>query len=276
MDSTMIPAGASGDLKTALAAAEAGVSAIRAKLPQFASDKSNFSRQQPARQKDGSRGLVTETDLAAETAILAVLAANSNYGVLSEESGEQISDSELRWIVDPLDGTSNFARGIPQFAVSIALARGSELLIGVISDPVTGDCFFAERGKGAFCNAERLTVSSNVDPARAMIVVNHGYRPEDRILYAKAVSKFMLESYMRKLGSTAMELAYVARGHLDVWICSGDELWDFAGGLVIVQEAGGKVTDWSGRPWDGSTRDIVVTNSVLHDYTIERLSGLLI
>lgn len=233
-----------------------------------------FSEGGLAERKSGGRGEVTQTDRDAEALILQALRSNSACQILSEEAGgTRDSDADL-WIVDPLDGTTNFSRGIPLFAVAISLMRGRSVELGVIYHPMTGDCFAAETGNGSWRNGSRLSVSTVADPALAVLYLTHGYPQPDRRRYGAALSRVAPTSYPRSLGSTAVELSWVAAGMGDGWICSGDELWDFTAGMVLVEEAGGRVTDWRGRNWDGESLYTVITNGAIHDHAIDTVRDL--
>lgn len=254
----------SKDLDTALEAAQTAGTII----------SQNFELARAAEVKSDNRGLVTETDQAAEQAILQTLRSHSPYSILSEESGDSPGTSELRWIVDPLDGTTNFFRGLPLFAVSIALSRGSEIILGVIHNPVNQDYFYAERGKGAYLNDQSLRVSSTAAPGTAVMFVNHGYDIADKQRFSIASERLVAHAYLRRLGTTALELCFLAKGSVDAFVCSGDELWDFAAGLIIVEEAGGKITDWQGNDWDGKSSYVLASNDKIHGFLVEQLRNL--
>ncbi|MFW6290178.1 MAG: inositol monophosphatase family protein [Mariniphaga sp.] len=225
--------------------------------------KSQFGRPQDVSIKGDSNTLVTSTDKAAETAILDVLREESPYRILSEESGLTGAGNGPVWVVDPLDGTSNFARSLPLFAVSIALVEGSDILVGVIVDPIHDREYFASRGGGAFINGRPLTTAEMVHPV-PMLFLNHGSGPEDVKKFAVITRHLTSGFRIRKLGTTALELCYVATGLYDGFICSGDELWDFAAGALIASEAGCIFTDWKGRKWDGAGNFILITRTAIH------------
>lgn len=254
----------SPDLQLAIRAAEAAGALIAER----------FAAGADIERKSGGRGEVTQTDKDAETIILDLLTAGSSYAALSEEAGGTRDSDDGLWVVDPVDGTTNFSRGIPLCAVSIALMRGTEVELGVIYHPVTQTCFAAERGAGCWRNDERLSVSQVAEPELAVLYLTHGYPPEDRARYGTALKRFADRSYPRTFGSTAYELSLVAAGEGDGWICSGDELWDFTAGMVLVEEAGGRVSDWHGARWDGESLFTVITNGAIHDYVIDTIRDL--
>ena len=254
----------SPDLQLAIDAARAGGALIAER----------FARSSAAERKAGGKGEVTQTDRDAEAAILTILREGSGHAILSEEAGGQRPQDAALWVVDPLDGTTNFSRGLPLCAVNVALMRGPRVEMGVIYHPLTDECYHAERGAGAWCNDERLSVSSVADPDLAVLYLTHGYPAADRERYGTALSRLAMRSYAHTLGSTAVELSWVAAGRGDGWICSGDELWDFAAGMVLVEEAGGRISDWRGAPWDGHSPYTVITNGAVHDHVVETIADL--
>lgn len=254
----------SKDLQIALKAARAGASVVF----------ENFGKSKDSRVKGDAKGLVTATDLAAEKAILEILSAESQYEILSEESGTTQKNSGLKWVVDPLDGTNNFARSIPLFAVSVGLMDGNESLVGVIIDPVNKKEYYAIKGGGAFCNGENIVQPKFDTEYIPMLFLNHGYAEVDREKF-KELSKRLASDYNTlKLGTTALELCYIASGSVDGFICSGDELWDFAAGIVIAQEAGCIFTDWQGNPWDGKTKYLLISRVEIHEELMNIIKDL--
>jgi myo-inositol-1(or 4)-monophosphatase len=229
----------SAELNIALKAARAGAEIVRER----------FGNIPKTRIKSESETIVTDTDLAAEKAILKVLRENSDYGIISEESGQTGFTDGPQWVVDPLDGTSNFARALPLFAVSVGLVHGSQSIVGAIIDPVLQDEYYAEKGEGAFCNGEKLEVPVSRNDKGINIFLNHGSGIADKLRCAKLNERLCIDYRLRKLGTTALELCYIANGSFDGFICSGDELWDYAAGIVIATEAGCVFTDWNGDPW---------------------------
>jgi len=252
------------ELNIALKAARAGAKVVL----------ENFGKSKDSHVKGNAIGLVTATDLVAEKAILGILSAESDYAILSEESGSLQKSCGPVWVVDPLDGTNNFARSIPLFAVSVGLMDGNESLVGVIIDVVNQKEYYAVKGGGAFCNGEKIIHPKFDTEYIPMLFLNHGYAEVDRAKF-KELSKLLASDYnILKLGTTALELCYIANGSVDGFICSGDELWDFAAGIVIAQEAGCIFTDWQGKPWDGKNSHLLISRPEIHDKLVEILRDL--
>lgn len=252
------------DLNIALEAARAAARVIL-----DGSEKSVRSRV-----KGNSKGLVTETDLAAEKAIIDILKSESQYEILSEESGTSQKRNGPKWVVDPLDGTNNFARSLPLFAVSIGLMDRSDSLVGVIIDPINKKEYYATLGGGAFCNGEKITLPEFDTDYIPMLFLNHGYAEVDRAKFKELSKRLALDFNILKLGTTALELCYVANGSVDGFICSGDELWDFAAGIVIAQEAGCIFSDWQGNPWDGKSNHLLISRREIHNELVDKISEL--
>lgn len=253
----------STDLQTARHAAQAGARVIRRR----------YGHPQDSWIKTDSQTIVTETDIAAEDAIIKILRKNSSYRILSEESGLSGSGEGPVWVVDPLDGTSNFARSLPLFAVSLALVHNNDVLAGVVIDPVHEMEYYALKGAGAFCNGKSLCKVQPLNSVPALIL-NHGSTLEDKARYAELTRCLAIKYNIRKLGTTALELCFVAAGLFDGFICSGDEIWDFAAGVLIASEAGCIFTDWKGKQWDGTGNYIMVTRPDLHSKLISEISAL--
>ena len=214
----------------------------------------------------GEVDLVTEIDEEAEQVIRKeLLGTFPSYGMLAEEGGELAGEEDARWIVDPLDGTVNYAHGLLIFCVSIALERAGEVVLGVVHDPMGEETFVAERGRGATLNGEPIKVSDTDDLIQALIATGFPY---DRAEMPGALDLFgrfaVLTLGMRRLGSTALDLCYVAAGRLDGYYERGIWAWDIAAGSLILEEAGGKVTDYRGGMLDLERREIVASNGALH------------
>jgi myo-inositol-1(or 4)-monophosphatase len=224
------------------------------------------------RKKDDSSP-VTEFDLESNRIITEVIRESfPDHLILSEEdpgaSTKQLTDAPT-WIIDPLDGTSNYMAQIPLFAVAVAFIENKETIIGIIYDPLHDDLFVAVKGKGATLNGKPLLVSSHNSTRKAMLFAGRGYKERDRIRHGQII--FELEkqtSYFRRLGSAAIMLSSVAAGRADSVILTGNQAWDLAAGALLIQEAGGVVTEYCGQPWGIGSEDLVGTNGVIHDQLI--------
>jgi myo-inositol-1(or 4)-monophosphatase len=216
----------------------------------------------------GPGEFVSAADLKAEKMLRAELTkARPGYGLLMEEGGETAgSDGRHRWIVDPLDGTTNFLHGIPHWAISIALERDGEVVAGVVYEPLRDEMFWAEKGAGAFVNDRRLRVSARRQLAEAVIATGIPFRERgDHAAYLATLAPVMAAaSGVRRFGSAALDLAYVAAGRYDGFWEYGLSLWDIAAGILLVREAGGYVTDLAGGHRMHETGDVLAANDHLH------------
>jgi myo-inositol-1(or 4)-monophosphatase len=214
-----------------------------------------------AREK-GPKDLVSEADLAAQEAIRGIICkAFPQHDFLSEEDaadrrakglnplGER--RSAYRWIVDPLDGTTNYVHHLPGYAVSIALEHEGQLLVGLVFDPLSRDCFVAEQGKGAKLNGKSLATSGCNNLEKALIAVSFSPHVDRDSPEIKRFVEILLASQsIRRMGSAALNLSYVAAGRLDGYLATSVSIWDVAAGLLLVQEAGGISSGLDGRPLD--------------------------
>ena len=218
---------------------------------------------------------VTKADVEAEAKIREVIASKfPEHTFVGEESGVDKKESSYQWYVDPLDGTINFANGLPIFAVSIGLAKGDELVACVIHNPVTNSLFYAEKGKGAFWNEEKISVS-NQDATKAMITIGRGKKEEDKA-YVNRIFTGALKHIktVRYLGSAALEMAYLARGGTEGYVNLGTQKWDYAAGALLVQEAGGTITDLEGNPWSMEQNYFVASNGIAHNDLLKVVNTL--
>lgn len=198
-----------------------------------------------------SNDFVTEVDKGAEAAIIRVLQeAYPDHGILAEESGDALArpDAEYLWIIDPLDGTTNFIHGVPQYAISIALSRNGVLEQGVVYDPIKNELFTATRGRGAFLNDRRIRVSGRARMNEALIGTGFPFRAGDNIdAYLTAFKELCFKTAgIRRAGSAALDLAYVACGRYDAFWELQLRPWDIAAGALLVLESGGLITDAAG------------------------------
>jgi myo-inositol-1(or 4)-monophosphatase len=195
------------------------------------------------------------------------------HSLLTEESGPLQGDPDWLWIVDSLDGTGNFADFNPFFSVCIALMHKNELLLGAIYAPAIDEFYFAEKGKGAYLNGVKIQVSDVSDLSQSYIFYCEGGE-EDRIRTIKLIdSVYPLVTDMRKLGSAGLETAWVAAGKGEAYFTTRIEPWDVAPGVLLVQEAGGKVSDFQGNPWKPQTGDLLFSNRKLHEKILNLLSA---
>lgn len=193
----------------------------------------------------GTDNFVTSSDLRAQETIHAELArARPGYGFLMEEGGNEEGDGENLWIVDPIDGTANFMRGIPHFAVSIALARRKEVVAGLVLDPVKHETYWAEKGRGAFVNGRRIRVSPRQSLAGATVALGIPHRSRGgHDLHIRRQRRVMAEAgSLRRLGAASLDLCYVACGKFDAYWETGLQPWDIAAARIVVVEAGGIVS----------------------------------
>jgi myo-inositol-1(or 4)-monophosphatase len=216
----------------------------------------------------GPSDYVSQADRKAEEIILGELSrARPTYGFLGEEGGESKgTDGQHRWIVDPLDGTTNFLHGIPHFAVSIALERDGDVVAGVIYNPVSDELYTADRGKGAFLNDRRMRVAGRRNLSDCVIGtgVPHLGRG-DHGEYLGELSRVMGEvAGIRRMGAAALDMAFVAAGRLDAYWEDGVSAWDIAAGMIVLREAGGFVSDKKGGSKMFESKNVIAGNERIH------------
>jgi myo-inositol-1(or 4)-monophosphatase len=262
------------DLKAIQAAAEAAALAAGGVLRPL------FDQPHDEKIKANIYDVVTEGDLAAEAAIIPVLrAAFPQFGIVSEEGGGEASESEYAWYIDPIDGTTNFANNIPLFSVSIALAdRALRPVVGVVYMPMLGELFSAAQGLGAALNGKPIRVSAVSDMQRA--VMSSGFSTQRHTLPENLNNvrhwREMLWRVrdLRRFGSAALDLAYVASGRLDGFWELHIHSWDVLAGICLIQEAGGTVTDYVGTAAGAlSGAQVVASNGLLHADMLQVLQG---
>jgi len=218
--------------------------------------------------KEGINNLVTEVDKLAEAKIISVIRASfPGHSIISEEVGEMIKDSEYQWIIDPIDGTVNFAHGIPLCCVSIGLLHKDSVLMGAVYNPVMNELFVAEKGKGATLNGKPIKVSKKSDFRTAFLVTGFPYNwPENSEHPIKVFERMILEGLpVRRLGSAAIDLCWVACGRFDGFWEYNLQAWDVAAGYLIVQEAGGRITNFDGKEYNVFDKQTLATNGLIHD-----------
>ena len=217
----------------------------------------------------GPGNFVSTADLKAERVLRQELnKARPEYSFLMEGSGASAGkDAEHRWIVDPLDGTTNFLHGLPHFSISIALERAGDIVAGVVYDPIKDELFWGEKGIGSFLNDRRLRVSSRRQLSQALVATGtpYGQRSSGRPRYLRQLDSLMDQvGDIRRMGSAALDLAYVAAGRFDGYWEYGLSPWDIAAGLLLVREAGGYVSEPSGEGDPLKSGDTLAANDHLH------------
>jgi myo-inositol-1(or 4)-monophosphatase len=223
--------------------------------------------------RKGTANFVTHSDIRTEKLLQAELKkARPAYGFLLEEGGEvKGKDEQHRWIIDPLDGTTNFIHAIPYFCISVGLEKrdaqgNSEIIAGVIFDPIQNDLFSAEKGKGAELNGRRLAVSKRDTLVEAMVVTGslRSHAKGDPKAYALFDAISQSGAIMRDFGASALDMAYLAAGRIDVCRLNMIQPWDVAAGMLLIHEAGGMVTQPDGSPADVYCTQLLATNGHLH------------
>ncbi len=230
-----------------------------------------------ATREKGPADLVTEADLASQEEIRRILlAAYPDHGFLGEEEGAALAqNAEYRWLVDPLDGTTNYVHQIPHYCVSIALERRGQLVCGTVFEPVSGECFTAEAGGGAYLNGRRLSTSGVFDLSQTVAAVSFPPKVERG---SRAIEEFIRAivacQSVRRTGSTALNLCYVAAGRFDAYWGGDTKAWDVAAGALIVQEAGGTITDYTGGSLNlDHPQFVAAATATLHKKLLALLSG---
>lgn len=218
--------------------------------------------------KSGINDLVTEIDKLCEEVIIGRIGEHyPDHDILSEEAGELKQDSAYRWIIDPIDGTVNFAHGVPICCVSVALEKDGRMLMGAVYNPFLEEFFFAEKGAGATLNGQPIAVSAKDRLESAFLVTGFPYQWEDMPHDPMEVfGRFVRAGLpLRRMGSAAIDLCWVAAGRFDGFWEHNLNAWDAAAGYLIVEEAGGRVTDYGGHAYSPYQRRILATNGLIHE-----------
>lgn len=210
--------------------------------------------------------LVTDADILSEKFILELLKDEyPDCNIVSEESNSSVTPTDYTWIVDPLDGTNNYTFGIPFFCINIALVKGEDVILGVTYDPVRKELFRAEKARGAHLNDSVIRVSTSDSLQASLVAFDLGYSHERGEEMLEIASNLWGRAHcLRLLGSASLGLAYVACGRINIYFHRYLFPWDIASGLLLITEAGGKITDWQGNPASLRTTEIVASNSKLH------------
>ena len=226
--------------------------------------------------KEGINNLVTEVDHKSEQAIFAAIKEQfPAHHILSEESGELIQDSTYKWIIDPIDGTVNYANGIPICCVSIGIEKEGKMVMGAVYNPFINEFYFAESDKGAMLNDKMIHVSTKTELIKSCLVTGFPYTYLDMPngpleVFGKLVRKGIP---VRRLGSAAMDLCWVAAGRFDGFYEHKLQAWDSAAGFIIIEEAGGKVTDLKGEYYNPYQPGIIATNGKIHSELLNVVNG---
>lgn len=234
-----------------------------------------FNKKHQIINKDGVNNPVTEADKASEKAIFEVIkSAYPDHFLLSEESGEIAQDSEYKWIIDPIDGTINYAQNIPICCISIGVEKAGEMILGAVYNPFMNEFFFAEKGKGATLNDAPIHVSEQTSLEKSCLATGFPYEyiqdPNGPIpVFERFISQGIA---LRRLGSAALDLCWTACGRYDGFYEHRLNAWDSAAGYLIVEEAGGKVTNLSGDKYNPYQHGLIASNGLIHNTLVDIIS----
>lgn len=226
-----------------------------------------FQKKFKIESKDIISNLVTEVDKKSEKKIITIIKRNfPEHNILSEEIGAVESGEKLKWIIDPLDGTVNYAHQIPIFCVSIGIEKDNDILMGLVYNPISGEEFFAEKGKGSFLNKKRIKVSKEKNLKKSLLVTGFPYNVSKNpnnpvVIFSKFVN---MDIPVRRIGSAALDLCWTACGRFDGFWEYNLNPWDTAAGYLILKEAGGMITDFKGRNYSVYCQEILATNGLIH------------
>jgi myo-inositol-1(or 4)-monophosphatase len=235
--------------------------------------KEKFTKKHKIHYK-GEINLVTEADKMSEDLIIGAIHRKfPDHGILSEESPAITGAGKLRWIIDPLDGTTNYAHGFPVFCVSIALEKEGKVILGVVYDPMREEMFVARHGKGAYLNGKKISVSPVKNISRSLLATGFPYDIRDsknnNLDYFNSMAVNV--QAIRRAGAAALDLAYLAAGRFDGFWELKLKPWDTAAGCLLVTEAGGVISDIAGKKWDLYSPDLLASNGLIHKQMIKVL-----
>ncbi|MFQ6027164.1 MAG: inositol monophosphatase family protein [Dehalococcoidia bacterium] len=220
--------------------------------------------------------IVTEADKKSEDLILSIIQrAYPEHAIFSEEAGGMVTANGYLWVVDPLDGTTNFAHNLPHYAVSIALLHDGVPVVGVVYNPVRDELFTAERGEGALLNGQIIEPSAISHLETAVVIANRGSDPAEKLRFGHIFK--VLTEHVRSIrvpGATALDLCYVASGRFDAIINNGCEFYDCAAGNLVAMESGAVVTDFEQRSWKCERSDLLVAPESIHGYLTDVVKNL--
>jgi myo-inositol-1(or 4)-monophosphatase len=236
--------------------------------------KEKFSKTHNIHYK-GEINLVTEADKLSEDLIIGEISRNfPDHGILSEESPAITGAGDWRWIIDPLDGTTNYAHGYPVFCVSIALENKGEVIVGVVYDPMREEMFVAGQGEGAYLNGKKIAVSHCGNLSKSLLATGFPYdireSKDNNLDYFNAMA--IRVQAIRRAGAAALDLAYLAAGRFDGFWELKLKAWDTAAGSLLVKEAGGGLSDIAGKKWHLQSPGLVASNGLIHEQMIKVLS----
>lgn len=238
--------------------------------------KENFEGNFKISSKEVESNLVTEIDNKSEQKIFEIIKKDfPDHYILSEEAGALVTKSEYKWIIDPIDGTVNYAHSIPLTCVSIAIEKSNEVIMGVVYNPISNEFFFSEKGKGAFLNDKRIFVSEISELKKSLLVTgfpynSSSYKPDPVELFKKFI---MMNVPIRRLGSAALDLCWTACGRFEGFWEYNLNPWDIAAGYLILKEAGGTVTNFIGEEFSIYGKQILATNGLVHNEMIDVIGG---
>ncbi len=239
--------------------------------------REGFGKSFKVEYKTGENNLVTEIDKASEKVITDFIRKKyPSHSILAEEGSGEQKDSEYLWVIDPLDGTTNFAHGLPIFSVSIGLQKNGETIAGVVYDVMRDIIFSAELGAGTFADSEKITVSKNDNLAHSMLGTGFPYNKKENPdkLFERFIALTKTARGVRRLGSAAIDFCYLASGVFDGFWEVHLHPWDICAGKLIVEEAGGLVTDFHGNKTNIYTKRILSTNGKIHEQVIKVMNSL--
>jgi myo-inositol-1(or 4)-monophosphatase len=239
--------------------------------------KDNIGNITTIERKSTEINLVTDIDKKSESMIISAIKEQfPAHDIIAEESGRNIGNSDYRWIIDPLDGTTNYAHGLPLFCVSIGVEFKGDMVAGVIYDPMRDEIFTAEKGAGAALNGKPIRVSTEDRLIRSLLITGFPYNVKDNPHNAiRHFNNLIIEAQgIRRLGSAALDLAYVACGRAEGFWEVNLHPWDISAGILIITEAGGTVTDFEREPVNAYTPNIVASNGRIHSEILRVLSKI--
>ncbi len=237
----------------------------------------SFRNVQNVKKKDGA-GYVTEADTKSEEFIINTIAkVYPDHSILAEESGinDPLLTGSYKWIIDPLDGTTNFVHGLPWFCVSIACEFNGEIIIGAVYNPAMNELFLAEKEKGAYLNDRKIAVSKTNKITDSFLATGFSYNKGKKL--TEAINKYHIlkqeSTAVRRNGAAAIDLAYTAAGMFDGYWEKDLAPWDMAAGFLIVKEAGGSITNFSGQHYTVYDKEVIASNGLIHNYLVNVLNA---